>query len=231
MSASTYKITIAIDGRSSCGKSTLAKALAAALGYAYVDSGAMYRAVTLFLLENDIDPRQPDAVGAALPGISIGFRRDAQGNRTLLNGRDVEEQIREMPVSQKVSHVAAIPAVRRAMVSLQQEMGKEKGIVMDGRDIGTVVFPEAELKIFLTASAEERTRRRYAELAAKGKETPVEAVRRNLEERDHIDSTRADSPLRKAEDAVVLDNTHLTPDEQLEAALELARKKIAEKRD
>lgn len=222
------KITIAIDGHSSCGKSTLAKALATRLGYAYVDSGAMYRAVTLFFLEEKIDYQDPGAVQRALPEIQIHFEYHDGGNRTFLNGRDVEEQIRSMEVSDLVSQVAAISAVRRAMVARQRKMGEQKGIVMDGRDIGSVVFPNAELKIFLTASTEERTRRRYRELRAKGKEISREEVKSNLQMRDRIDSTRADSPLIQAPDAKVIDNTHLTPEDQLQAAIELVHQKIAE---
>lgn len=216
------KIIIAIDGYSSCGKSTLAKALASRLHYAYVDSGAMYRAVTLYFLRNSIDLEDNHQVLQALDNIHIHFERHPSGNRTFLNGEDVEEQIRVMEVSEWVSPVAAISAVRRAMVVQQQAMGKRKGIVMDGRDIGTVVFPQAELKLFITAETEERVRRRYLELTAKGIAISMDAVRNNLIERDHIDSTRADSPLRQAEDAIVIDNTHLTPEAQLEKAQALA---------
>lgn len=215
------KIIIAIDGYSSCGKSTLAKALAKRLGYAYVDSGAMYRAVTLYLLRQGISPDNPDVVAKALDEISIHFERHNGGNHTFLNGEDVEDAIRDMSVSDWVSPVAAIPAVRRAMVKQQQAMGRRRGIVMDGRDIGTVVFPHAELKLFITAELEERVRRRFLELQQRGLDTPMETVRYNLLERDRIDSTRADSPLRQADDAIVIDNTYLTPEEQLNKALEL----------
>ncbi|MCI4651132.1 (d)CMP kinase [Phaeodactylibacter sp.] len=214
------KIIIAIDGYSSCGKSTLAKSLASHLGYTYIDSGAMYRAVTLFLLEHGIKVEDHDRVQAALQDINIRF---AENNHTLLNGRDVEREIRQMSVSNYVSEVAAVPEVRRAMVSQQQQMGEERGIVMDGRDIGTVVFPKAELKIFLTADPEIRARRRYDELAQKGQEATLEAVKANLTHRDHIDSTREDSPLRQAADAVIIDNTLLNREEQLERAIFLAR--------
>lgn len=220
------KINIAIDGHSSCGKSTLAKAMAEKLHYLYVDSGAMYRAVTLFFLENDIDLDDRQAVAVALEQIEVRFDRKPSGVSTLLNGEDVEGEIRKMRVSATVSPVAAISAVRRAMVRQQQEMGTEKGVVMDGRDIGTVVFPKAELKIFLTAEVEERARRRFSELKAKGVAVSLEEVAANLTERDHIDSTRADSPLKKAEDAVVIDNTHLTPHQQLDIALNLAQQRI-----
>ena len=215
------KIIVAIDGYSSCGKSTLAKALAGRLGYAYVDSGAMYRAATLYLLRHGIGIGEEDAVEAALDDIHIRFERNPSGNRTLLNGADVEEQIRSMEVSAVVSEVSAISPVRRAMVRQQQNMGKHKGIVMDGRDIGTVVFPDAELKIFLTAAKEIRVARRYRELKAKGIDISLGEVEENLAHRDLIDSTRDDSPLRQAEDAVVLDNSHLTPEQQLDQALQL----------
>ena len=172
------QITIAIDGYSSCGKSTLAKGLAAKLGYTYIDSGAMYRAVTLYFLRNEIPLKDAKQVDAALESITIRFA--SANNHTLLNGEDVEEEIRQMPVSNLVSPVSAIPAVRRAMVRLQQAMGKDKGIVMDGRDIGTVVFPTAELKIFLTADPEVRAQRRYDELLTKGVPSSLESVRANL---------------------------------------------------
>ena len=171
------KIIIAIDGYSSCGKSTLAKSLASHLGYTYIDSGAMYRAVTLFLLDHHINVEDQERVKAALQEINIRF---AENNHTLLNGRDVEREIRQMSVSNYVSEVAAVPEVRRAMVSQQQQMGEERGIVMDGRDIGTVVFPKAELKIFLTADPEIRARRRYDELTHKGQEATLEEVKANL---------------------------------------------------
>ncbi len=220
------KIIIAIDGFSSCGKSTLAKALAKALNYGFVDSGAMYRAVTLYLIENGISVHDLSAVQQALSSIQIRFQAGPSGNRTYLNGRDVEDPIRSMEVSELVSPVAAITIVRRAMVQQQQEMGKEKGIVMDGRDIGTVVFPDAELKIFVTADPEVRAQRRFLELQQKGQAVPLAEVKKNLEERDHIDSTRADSPLRQAEDALVLDNTKLNQEEQLQVALDWAKERI-----
>ncbi|NET30897.1 MAG: (d)CMP kinase [Cyanothece sp. SIO1E1] len=220
------KIIIAIDGFSSCGKSTLAKALAKALNYGFVDSGAMYRAVTLYLLEHRISFQDLKGVEKALASIQIRFQAGAKGNRTYLNGQDVEDKIRTMEVSENVSPVAAIPIVRRAMVRQQQEMGAEKGIVMDGRDIGTVVFPEAELKIFVTADPAVRAQRRFLELQGKGEEVAIEEVRKNLEERDHIDSTRADSPLRQADDALVLDNTNLNQEEQLQVALDWAKERV-----
>lgn len=214
------KIIIAIDGYSSCGKSTLAKSLAARLRYTYIDSGAMYRAVTLHFLRQGTGLEDSEKVKAVLSGINIRFD---QQNHTLLNGEDVEKDIRKMEVSNYVSEVAAIPEVRRAMVQQQQEMGADKGIVMDGRDIGTVVFPRAELKIFLTADPEVRAQRRYQELREKGQANSLQEVKHNLEHRDHIDSTREDSPLRQAADAVIIDNTLLDRSEQLERAVTLAR--------
>ncbi len=216
------EIIIAIDGYSSCGKSTLARALAAELTYVYIDSGAMYRAVTLFFLEHGIRMDQKPEVDAALEQIHIDFQYGQEGLVTLLNGENVEEGIRSMAVAAKVSPVAAIPEVRRALVRQQQALGRGKQIVMDGRDIGTVVFPHAELKIFLTASLEERVRRRSLQLLRKGLSVPDDEIRKNLLERDYIDSTRSDSPLMKAPDAVVLDNTNLTEEEQLLVAVTLA---------
>jgi cytidylate kinase len=222
------KIIIAIDGHSSCGKSTLAKALAKTLHYAYLDSGAMYRAVTLYFLNSGADYNDPAQVEEALRNISIHFERVDGKNHTFLNDTDVEHDIREMRVSEHVSPVAAISSVRRAMVKQQQAMGKRRGIVADGRDIGTVVFPDAELKIFLTADSDVRASRRHLELAAKGIDAAWDDILRNLEERDHIDSTREDSPLRKADAAVVIDNTLLSEEEQHSRALALARAEIAE---
>lgn len=223
------KIIVAIDGFSSCGKSTLAKGLAKSLEFAYLDSGAMYRAVTLFLLENKIDYNDPPAVDAALQQIEIHFERVEGQNHTFLNGRDVERDIRQMWVNEHVSPVSTLSAVRRALVAQQQKMGKRRNIVADGRDIGTVVFPDAELKIFLLADPDVRTSRRHLELAAKGIDAEWDEIRNNLLERDRIDSSRADSPLRRANDAVILDNTHLSEEEQLEQALAMARERIVEK--
>lgn len=220
------RIIVAIDGYSSCGKSTLAKALAKTLHYAYLDSGAMYRAVTLYFLDNQLDYNDPEVVEEVLQNIEIHFERIDGQNRTFLNGVDIERAIREMRVSEHVSPVSTISAVRRAMVRQQQAMGKRRGIVADGRDIGTVVFPDAELKIFLVADPEVRTSRRHLELAAKGIDADWHEVQRNLLERDHIDSTRADSPLRQADDAVVIDNTLLSEEQQLEKALALAKERI-----
>ncbi len=217
------KIIIAIDGHSSCGKSSLAKALGEALGYTYISSGDMYRAVTLYFLDNKVNLDDPEAIAEALKNIRIRFERKNGQNRIFLNDRDVTDEIRSMRVSEWVSPVAAIPAVRREMVSQQRAMGQNKGIVMDGRDIGTVVFPDAELKIFLTADVEERARRRYKEMVEMGIPVKFEEVLENLRERDYIDSTRADSPLRKADDAIVLDNTNLSLQQSVARALELAR--------
>jgi cytidylate kinase len=225
---SPAKINIAIDGYSSCGKSTLAKQLAKKLHYIYVDTGAMYRSVALFALDNGLFESDFDKEKLinSLHEITIRFERNENGLQTILNGKNVEEAIRSMRVSERVSEVAAIPEVRKKLVSQQQEMGKEKGVVMDGRDIGTVVFPDAELKIFMTASPLVRAQRRYDELKAKGKEASMEEVKKNLEHRDYIDTHRSSDPLRQADDALVLDNTDLTPDEQLQKALDWANERI-----
>ena len=213
------KIIIAIDGYSSCGKSTLAKALSKKLHYAYVDTGAMYRAVTLYFLDNNINLDDEYDVKNALEQLEVHFERIEGKNTTFLNGNNVENEIRSMRVSDAVSQVAAISEVRRAMVRQQKMMGKRKGVVMDGRDIGTVVFPDAELKIFLTAEPETRVQRRYDELKQKGELIDISEIRKNLSERDRIDTSRSDSPLRKADDALVLDNSQLNEQEQLEIAL------------
>ncbi len=217
------KIIIAIDGFAGCGKSTLAKLLAKQLDYIYVDTGAMYRAVTYFFLKHRVAFNSIPDVEEALRKINISFINQNGLNRTFLNGKDVEEAIRSLEISQSVSKVAAIPIVRKAMVAQQQEMGKTKGVVMDGRDIGTVVFPEAELKLFLTADFPIRTQRRFEELKDKQKGINYEKVAENLSQRDHIDSTRADSPLKKADDALEIDNSHLTTNELVEKAMELVR--------
>lgn len=215
------KIIVAIDGHSSCGKSTIAKAVATKFGYIFIDSGAMYRAVTLFALRKNLisDGKvdQERLIGM-LPEIHIDFRYnpELQCSDTYLNGENVGEEIRQLPVSQNVSLVATIAEVRKAMVRLQREMGKNKGIVMDGRDIGTVVFPNAELKLFVTASPEIRAKRRFDELSDKGETVSFAEILENVQERDRIDSTRAASPLRKADDALVLDNSNMTREEQLE---------------
>lgn len=214
------KIVIAIDGFSSCGKSTMAKDLAHEVGYIYVDTGAMYRSVTLYALRNqlfDADGNiMANALEAAMPHINIAFKLNEQTGRpdTYLNGQCVENEIRTLEVSSKVSIVAALPFVRKKLVEEQQKMGEEKGIVMDGRDIGTVVFPQAELKIFVTASAEVRAQRRFDELEAKGMPADYADILKNVQERDYIDSHRAVSPLTKAGDAIELDNSHMTIAEQ-----------------
>ena len=215
------KIIIAVDGFSSSGKSTMARRLAAAVGYRYIDSGAMYRAVTLYALDNGmIDPEgRPDtaAIIAALPEIHIDFAvQPGDSQHTMLNGTDVETEIRRLRVSNAVSPVAAIPEVRHALVAMQKQMGESRGIVMDGRDIGTVVFPDAELKIFVTASAAIRAQRRYDELRSKGQEASYEKILENVEERDRIDQTREVGPLRQADDAILLDNSHMSIAEQKE---------------
>ncbi len=216
------KITIAIDGHSSCGKSTMAKELAKKVGYIYVDTGAMYRAVTLYAMRNNLLDAAgnvlTDALKDAMPQIKVSFRLNEETGRpdTYLNNERVEDIIRSIEVSNNVSKVAAIPFVREAMVEQQRAMGKEKGIVMDGRDIGTTVFPDAELKIFVTASAEVRAQRRYDELKAKGMPADYEDILKNVQERDYIDSHREVSPLRKADDALYLDNSNMTIAEQNE---------------
>lgn len=213
------KITIAIDGYSSCGKSTMAKDLAREIGYIYIDSGAMYRAVTLYCLDNGIFTEagiDVERLKKEILNLSISFQLNPETQRpmTCLNGVNVEDRIRTMEVSSHVSPIAALGFVREALVKQQQEMGKAKGIVMDGRDIGTVVFPDAELKIFVTASAEIRAQRRYDELKAKGQEASYEEILANVKERDHIDMNREVSPLRQAADAILLDNSQLTIEEQ-----------------
>ncbi|MBD5324901.1 MAG: (d)CMP kinase [Bacteroides sp.] len=212
------KIIIAIDGYSSSGKSTMAKRLAREIGYRYIDSGAMYRAVALYALRHDMisEDGKVDvtALSAALPSLKIDFAPWRNGQVTMLNGEDVELEIRSMTVSNAVSPVAAVPEVRHALTALQQQFGQEKGIVMDGRDIGTTVFPHAEMKVFVTASPETRAHRRFEELKAKKMDTPYEEVLANVVERDRIDETRAESPLRKADDAKVLDNSTMSPEEQ-----------------
>ena len=214
------KITIAIDGYSSCGKSTMAKDLAREIGYIYVDTGAMYRSVTLFAMRNGMfnadGSIKTEELKQRMGEINISFRLNSETGRpdTYLNGELVEKEIRTMEVSSHVSPIAALPFVREALVAQQQAMGKEKGIIMDGRDIGTVVFPDAELKIFVTASAEVRAQRRYDELKAKGMPADFDDILKNVKERDYIDSHREVSPLRKADDAIELDNSNMTIAEQ-----------------
>src|ERR1700743_3112659 len=213
-------IVVAIDGYSSCGKSTLAKALAKKLHFIYVDSGAMYRAVALYFLRNNIDIKDHDQVAAALKNIHLNFHsRDYQTHITL-NDEEVSDEIRQMPVSEIVSAVSAIREVRHEMVKQQQRMGKSKNIVMDGRDIGTAVFPDAQLKIFMTADPKVRAERRYKELYAKDPDITLEEVFENLAHRDYQDTTREESPLVRASDAIILDNTNMTPEEQLQFALD-----------
>lgn len=224
------KINIAIDGYSSTGKSTIAKELARALGYTYIDTGAMYRGVTLFLLEKGLwDEGENDlrAVKKALEEINLDFRRTADGQHLFLNGRDVESEIRGMWVSSFVSPVSAVPEVRTFLVARQQAMAKAKGVVMDGRDVGTTVLPDAELKIFMTSRPEVRARRRYDEMIAKGKKVTKDEIIENLKTRDHIDSTREVSPLRQAGDSRLLDNSDLTREEQNAIVLRWAEETIA----
>lgn len=214
------KITIAIDGFSSSGKSSMARKLAAAIGYAYIDSGAMYRAVALYCLEHEIISRDgilnKDALLKALSDINIAFAVNPQTgvSEVTLNGVNVESKIRTLEVSNVVSKVAAVPEVRHALVAIQQRLGANKGIVMDGRDIGTTVFPDAEMKVYVNADARVRAERRYRELLEKGQQVNFDDVLKNVEERDLLDMTREESPLRKADDAILLDNSHMTPNEQ-----------------
>lgn len=225
------KITIAIDGHSSCGKSTMAKDLARKLGYVYIDTGAMYRAVTLFSIQHGLFTEEgidTEVLRGMMDQINITFQFNPETGRpdTYLNGERVEDRIRTMEVSNKVSPIAALDFVRHAMVAQQQEMGKGGGIVMDGRDIGTTVFPHSELKIFVTASAEVRAQRRFDELTAKGEPCNYDEILFNVQERDRIDSTREVSPLRKADDAIVLDNSNMTIPEQAEWLMDQVMKLI-----
>jgi CMP/dCMP kinase len=222
------KIVIAIDGYSGCGKSTTAKAVASNLGYSYIDSGAMYRAVTLYFKENYINPAISSSVKKALDNIHIDFHYNPKEFRseTYLNGLNVEEEIRKMYIAESVSEVSAIPEVRESMVRQQKKMGKAKGVVMDGRDIGTKVFPNAELKIFMQADIQIRAQRRQLELLAKDQMVGLEEIIENLKKRDHIDSTRKESPLVQAEDSYLLDSTFMSFDEQVEFVVNLATEKI-----
>lgn len=228
------KITIALDGHSSCGKSTMAKDLAKELGYIYVDTGAMYRAVTLYAMRHNLIKAdgsiEQQGLRAQLPQIEIAFQLNPTTGRpeTLLNGENVEKEIRTMEVSAHVSPIATLPFVREKLVEQQQKMGVGGGVVMDGRDIGTVVFPHAELKVFVTASAEVRAERRFKELKEKGMEADYNEILANVKERDYIDSHRETSPLRKADDAIELDNSNMTIDEQRQWLLCQARKQIGE---
>ena len=213
-------VVMAIDGYSSCGKSTLAKALAKTLGFIYIDSGAMYRAVTLYFIRNHTDVNDEAAVADALQHIELNFHSRDYESHITLNGEEVSEEIRQMPVSGTVSEISALKQVRKEMVKQQQRMGKSKNIVMDGRDIGTTVFPDAQVKLFMTADPKVRAERRFKELQSKGDtKTSLEDVFENLAHRDYADTTRKESPLIRAEDAIILDNTEITPTEQLEFAL------------
>ena len=222
-------INIAIDGYSSCGKSTMAKALAKELSYIYIDTGAMYRSIALFALRENLFELGLEKLIERLPEISVNFGLNPNTEKieVQLNGEWVEQHIRTMEVSGKVSEVAAIPHVRKKLVELQQRMGEDKGVVMDGRDIGTVVFPSAELKVFMTASPEIRAQRRFDELQAKGDKVSLEDVKENLKHRDYVDTHREADPLRQAEDAVVIDNSNLTPLDQLTKAIQLAKERGA----
>jgi CMP/dCMP kinase len=221
------KIIIAIDGFSACGKSTTAKEVAKILKYRYIDSGAMYRAVTLYFLDHLVATTNPKEVDKALAAIKISFRTNSMGqSETFLNGINVESEIREMKVAENVSEVSALPVVRRAMVEQQRKIGKDKGIVMDGRDIGTVVFPQAELKLFLTANITVRAYRRQQELLERDELIDLETITQNLQKRDHIDSTRKESPLRQAPDSILLDTSHITIDEEVDEVIRMAIQKI-----
>ncbi len=228
---SSPRITIAIDGYSSSGKSSMARQLAKTIGYRYIDSGAMYRAVTLYAMQHGMISASGtidvEALTAALPSLHIDFAVDGDSQHTLLDGVDVEREIRSMAVSENVSPIAAIPTVRHALVAKQQALGREKGIVMDGRDIGTTVFPDAEMKVFVNASPQTRAQRRLAELIDKGVATTYEEVLANVINRDHIDETRAESPLRRAADAHDLDNSTMTIEEQNRRLLDIFHSTIA----
>lgn len=214
------KIIIAIDGYSSCGKSTTARAVAKALDYKYIDTGAMYRAVALYFIQNHVSLNNEKEVVAALAKIEVDLRTNSEGNvETFLNGINVEKEIRKIYVAERVSEIAANPLVRKKMVKLQQKMGKKRGFVLDGRDIGTVVFPDAELKVFMTADREVRADRRQKELMEKGELIEFDEILKNLDKRDQIDTTRAEGPLREADGAYVLDTTYMTLDEQIEQVI------------
>lgn len=225
------KINIAIDGYSSCGKSTLAKALAKELNYVFIDTGAMYRAVTLFAMRSGFFANSELDTQSLINSldeveVTFEFNQTSQKSHVLLNGEDVEDQIRSMEVSNKVSPIASVPEVRKKLVALQQAMGDEKGVVMDGRDIGTVVFPDAELKLFMTASPEVRVERRLKELQVKNPNITREEVKENIESRDYQDTHRAADPLRQADDALVFDNSELTPNQQLQKAMQLVQERM-----
>ncbi len=219
---------VAIDGFSSCGKSTLAKQLAKQFEFVYVDTGAMYRAATLFFLDNNIDINDINGVSTTLDSLNITFKNIDGQNTTFLNGENVEDKIRDIKVSSYVSEVAAIPAVRKKMVFLQKQMAASPGLIMDGRDIGTVVFPHAHLKLFVTADAKVRAKRRYEELLAKGQSTSLKEVEDNINHRDTIDTQRKDSPLKKADDAILIDNTQLSIDDQFHLAARYIKNRMAD---
>jgi cytidylate kinase len=229
MKENSKKLVIAIDGYSSCGKSTIAKDLAKVLNYIYIDTGAMYRAVTLYAMRNgiikdgNIDVKK---LHDSLSDIKVSFRKDPETglNETYLNGENVEKEIRRMDVSNNVSLISAIKEVREYLVQLQREMAQQGGVVMDGRDIGTVVLPDADLKIFMTAKPEVRAERRFKELQAKGENVSFDEIMKNLEERDRMDTTRKESPLKKADDAIILDNSDMTPQEQLDWIVDIVNK-------
>ncbi|HRO43903.1 MAG TPA: (d)CMP kinase [Flavipsychrobacter sp.] len=225
------KIIIAIDGYSSCGKSTLAKELAGSLGYKYIDSGAMYRAITLYFLRQNVDVNNPVEILNALTNLRLSFEYNENTGKSEihLNDENVERYIRDMIVAEKVSEVATVKEVRGFAVAQQKRMGKKRGIVMDGRDIGTVVFPDAELKIFMTADLAIRVKRRFEELCEAGQAATIEDVQHNLAMRDYIDSNREESPLRQAEDAVVLDNTNIGREEQLKLVMEWVKERVSSK--
>lgn len=227
----TRKIIVAIDGHSSCGKSTVAKDLAKVLSIAYIDTGAMYRAVTLYALRNNLidnDIVDEKGIVESLSNISVSFtfNSETKSNETFLNGKNVEKDIRTLEVSNKVSYVSAIGSVRKQLVKWQRDMGSKQSVVMDGRDIGTVVFPNADIKIFMTASDEVRAKRRYDELTSKGENVTMDEVLNNIKERDYIDSTRAESPLRKAEDAILLDNSKMSIEDQFDWIIKKMRSKM-----
>lgn len=224
------KIIIAIDGYSACGKSTTAKAVASKLGYVYIDTGAMYRATTLYFHEHYINLTDPKAINKALENIHINlvFNPKTDRSETYLNGLNVEDEIRKMYISEKVSEVSALPEVRKTMVALQKKMGKKRGVVMDGRDIGTEVFPDAELKIFMIADMMVRAHRRQLELLERKQIVSLDDIIENIQKRDHIDTTRKEGPLRKATDAILLDSTHITIDEQVDMIVNLATGKMIE---
>lgn len=227
----TRKIIVAIDGHSSCGKSTVAKDLAKVLSIAYIDTGAMYRAVTLYALRNNLidnDIVDEKGIVESLSNISVSFtlNSETKSNETFLNGKNVEKDIRTLEVSNKVSYVSAIGSVRKQLVEWQRDMGSKQSVVMDGRDIGTVVFPNADIKIFMTASDEVRAKRRYDELTSKGENVTMDEVLNNIKERDYIDSTRAESPLRKAEDAILLDNSKMSIEDQFNWIIKKMRSKM-----